>query len=112
MNSAELSPETLANRIDRALNAAQAENIAQRIQAKDTSVWTTDDAVAKQIANSLGWLSVAGEMTGVADELREFAEEVRHEFQHVMVCGMGGSSLCPEMLARTFGHQAGFPELV
>ena len=112
MNSAELSPETLANRIDKALAEAQAENIAQRVKAKDASVWTTDDAVAKQIANSLGWLNVAGEMTGVADELREFAEEVRHEFQYVMVCGMGGSSLCPEMLARTFGHQAGFPELL
>ena len=112
MNSAELSPETLASRRDKALAQAQAENIAQRILAKDTAVWTTNDAVAKQIANSLGWLDVAGEMTGVADELREFAEEVRHKFQHVMVCGMGGSSLCPEMLARTFGHQAGFPELL
>jgi len=112
MNSAELSPETLADRIDKAVAAAQAENIQQRILAKDASVWTTDDAVTKQIANSLGWLNVAGEMTGVADELREFAEEVRHKFQYVMVCGMGGSSLCPEMLARTFGHQAGFPELL
>jgi len=112
MNSAELFPETLANRIDKALAEAQAANIQQRILAKDASVWTTDDSVAKQIANSLGWLNVAGEMSGVVDELREFAEEVRHKFKHVMVCGMGGSSLCPEMLAQTFGHQAGFPELL
>ena len=112
MNSAELSPETLAHRIDKALAEAQAKNIAQRIVAKDASVWTTDDSVAKMIVNSLGWLNVAGEMTGVVGELREFAEEVRHKFKHVMVCGMGGSSLCPEMLAQTFGHQAGFPELL
>ena len=95
MNSAELSPETLAHRIDKALAEAQAKNIAQRIVAKDASVWTTDDSVAKMIVNSLGWLNVAGEMTGVVGELREFAEEVRHKFNHVMVCGMGGSSLCP-----------------
>src|SRR5689334_15816398 len=112
MNPAELFPETVANRIDKALDEADSKNIQQRISDKDASVWTTDDAVAKMIGNSLGWLNVAGEMMGVADELREFAEEVRHKFQYVMVCGMGGSSLCPEMLARTFGHQAGFPELL
>ena len=112
MNAAELFPETVANRIDTALAEADSENIQERIIAKDASVWTTDDSVAKMIGNSLGWLNVAGEMLGVADELREFAEDVRHKFKHVMVCGMGGSSLCPEMLARTFGHQAGFPELL
>src|SRR5689334_20775541 len=112
MNSAELFPETLANRIDKALAEAQAANIQQRILVQDASVWTSDDSVAKQIANSLGWLNVAGEMSSVVDEVREFAEEVRHKFKHVMVCGMGGSSLCPEMLAQTFGHQAGFPELL
>ena len=112
MNAAELFPETVANRIDKALDEADSKNIQQRISDKDASVWTTDDSVAKMIGNSLGWLNVAGEMMGVAGELREFAEEVRHTFDYVMVCGMGGSSLCPEMLARTFGHQAGFPELL
>ena len=52
---------------------------------------------SKIIKNSLGWLTVAGEMIGVVDELVEFAESIRSRgFQHVMVCGMGGSSLCPE----------------
>ncbi|HET9526524.1 MAG TPA: hypothetical protein VFO99_10170, partial [Pyrinomonadaceae bacterium] len=59
-----------------------------------------------------GWLTVAGEMLDVVGELREFAEGVRRKFHHVMVCGMGGSSLCPEVLARTFGQQPGFPELL
>ena len=112
MNSAELFPEALAARIDKAVAQAQTENIVQRIVAKDASVWTTDDSVAKMIGNSLGWLSVAGEMVGVVGELREFAAEVKQRFRHVMVCGMGGSSLCPEVLARTFGKQAGFPELL
>jgi glucose-6-phosphate isomerase len=86
--------------------------IAERILQKDASVWTTDESVAKMIRNSLGWLNVAGEMIGVVGELREFADEVREKFDHVMVCGMGGSSLCPEVLARTFGPQPGFPELL
>lgn len=112
MNSAEFSPDALAARIHEALQDAQTANIAQRILDKDASVWTTDESLAKTIGNSLGWLTVAGEMLRVVGELREFAEEVRRKFRHVMVCGMGGSSLCPEVLARTFGQPAGFPELL
>ena len=111
LKSAEF-PETLIKRIDQAFAEAEAENIAQRILAKDRSVWTTDESVAKMIGNSLGWLTVAKEMLGVVGELREFADEARQKFRHVMVCGMGGSSLCPEVLARTFGRQEGFPELL
>jgi glucose-6-phosphate isomerase len=52
-------------------------------------------------------------MIGVAGELIEFADVIRNRgFKHVMVCGMGGSSLCPEVLARTFGRQSGHPELL
>jgi transaldolase/glucose-6-phosphate isomerase len=51
-------------------------------------------------------------MTRAVGELREFAGEVRQKFRHVMVCGMGGSSLCPEVLAQTFGQQPEFPELL
>lgn len=112
MNSTEFFPPMLLNRINKAFEDAQSANVAERIWTKDTSVWTSDESVAKTIKNSLGWLTVAEEMTGVVDELREFAEEVRGKFRHVMVCGMGGSSLCPEVLARTFGRQEGFPELL
>ena len=112
MNSAEFFPDALAARINQALLDAETANIAQRVLAKDASVWTADGSVAKMIENSLGWLNVAGEMRGVVGELREFADEVRQKFRHVMVCGMGGSSLCPEVLARTFGRQPGFPELL
>ena len=87
--------------------------VAERIWARDASLWKTDAESVKIINNSLGWLTVAEEMLGVAGELTSFAESVRARgFQHVMVCGMGGSSLCPEVLARTFGRQAGFPELL
>ncbi len=97
-----------------ALAEAEQANVVQRIWEKDASLWKTEEAHQKIITNSLGWLTVPLEMLEVADELRTFAETVRDEakFQHVMVCGMGGSSLCPEVLRQTFGQQGEFPELL
>ena len=87
--------------------------VAKRIWQKDATLWKSDPDNIKNINNSLGWLTVADEMIGVVDDLVEFARSIRDRgFQHVMVCGMGGSSLCPEVLARTFVRQAGFPELL
>ncbi|HKR23087.1 MAG TPA: hypothetical protein VJS17_10860, partial [Pyrinomonadaceae bacterium] len=103
----------LAPRLNAAVHEAETAGVAKRLFDKDASLWKSDDASRKMIRNSLGWLTVAEEMTGVAGELSEFAETIRSRgFQYVMVCGMGGSSLCPEVLARTFGRQAGFPELL
>jgi transaldolase / glucose-6-phosphate isomerase len=103
----------LAERLNGAVREAEQSTVAKRIWRKDAALWKTDDASHKQIRNSLGWLTVPDEMIGVAGELNEFAEMIRGRgFRHVMVCGMGGSSLCPEVLARTFGPQPGFPELL
>jgi transaldolase/glucose-6-phosphate isomerase len=103
----------LTDRVNSAMEAAVVDEVARRIWSKDSSLWKSDENNTKVIKNSLGWLTVADEMLGVADELVEFAETIRARgFQHVMVCGMGGSSLCPEVLARTFSRQEGFPELL
>jgi glucose-6-phosphate isomerase len=113
MKSKVFIPGPLADRVDRAMEAAVDDRVAERIRQKDASLWKSDPAAVKVIDNALGWLTVAGEMLGVADQLTEFAETIRARgFRHVMVCGMGGSSLCPEVLAQTFGPQAGFPELL
>jgi glucose-6-phosphate isomerase len=112
MNSAEFFPDALKTRINLAIYQARVSLVAKRMRAKDASLWTTDESAARMIRNSLGWLNVAAEMTGVVGELRAFADEVRQKFKHVMVCGMGGSSLCPEVLAQTFGQQPEFPELL
>ena len=89
-------------------------NVIERIWNKDATLWKNEESNQKIIINSLGWLTVATQMLAVADELRSFADNVRAsgDFQHVMVCGMGGSSLCPEVLRQTFGRQEGFPELL
>jgi glucose-6-phosphate isomerase len=95
------------------LEDAAEERVVERIWKKDASLWKEESAHEKIIANSLGWLTVSGQMLAVADDLKSFAESVRAAgFQHVMVCGMGGSSLCPEVLRQTFGRQTGFPELL
>src|SRR4026208_2391561 len=103
----------LAERANEAIQAASADHLAKRILEKDASLWKSDEPSTRMIKNSLGWLTVADEMSGVAAELVAFANTIRAEgFRHVMVCGMGGSSLCPEVFARTFGKQDGFPELL
>jgi transaldolase / glucose-6-phosphate isomerase len=96
------------------LARAQHENAIQRIWDKDASLWKTDEAHQKIIRNSLGWLHVATEMSLVADDLVTFADEIRGPggFNQVMLCGMGGSSLCPEVVRQTFGHQSGYPNLL
>lgn len=89
-------------------------NVIERIWNKDGTLWKQEHSHQKIIVNSLGWLTVASQMLKVANELKRFAENVRASgnFDHVMVCGMGGSSLCPEVLRQTFGPQEGFPELL
>ncbi len=99
--------------VAQAIAEAQDRDLVRRIWRRDATVWKAEDAHQKIIRNSLGWLSVPGKMAAVADELTAFAEQIRGAgFKHVMVCGMGGSSLCPEVLRQTFGVQQSFPELL
>lgn len=89
-------------------------NVIERLWNKDATLWKQEESHQKIIANSLGWLTVPTQMLAAVAELKSFADSVRAsgDFQHVMVCGMGGSSLCPEVLRQVFGRQDGFPELL
>jgi glucose-6-phosphate isomerase len=101
-------------RVRTALADAQSAHVIERIWSKDVSLWKSEPAHQKIISNSLGWLTVAPQMLDVSTDLKSFANEIRrsNEFGHVMVCGMGGSSLCPEVLRQTFGRQTDSPELL
>jgi len=113
MNLMECALGNIEERTTQAIEAAAAEDLAKRIWRKDATLWKDDESNQKIIRNALGWLTVPDEMIGVIDELTEFADLVRQRgFQTAMVCGMGGSSLCPEVLARTFGRHPDFPELI
>jgi glucose-6-phosphate isomerase len=97
---AERIPAALAEQIDAALAQAVAVNWAERIWARDATVWTHDDRVAALIGNRLGWLDLPFNMSDEVEILQAFAEGIRGEgFIGAVVCGMGGSSLAPEVLA-------------
>lgn len=100
--------------VSNAIKEADKDDVMRRIWRKDAALWKSDEAHQKIIKNALGWLTVADKMVGVEDDLIAFADRIRgaRDFKHVMLCGMGGSSLCPEVLRRTFGKQEGYPELL
>jgi transaldolase / glucose-6-phosphate isomerase len=78
-----------------------------RLWARDASLWTGADESAW-----LGWLDIIAAQRDAAAEHAAFGTEIRREgFTHALLLGMGGSSLAPEVLARTFGAVAGAPAL-
>ena len=87
-----------------------ADRVVARIRAGDYRVWRDDPT---EIADRLGWMSVIGEMQERIGELTAFAEGVRAAgYRYVVLLGMGGSSLGPEVLRRTCGSREGFPQLL
>ena len=98
-------PEALASATKRSVEDWNAGGKIRRLWQRDASLWTGTDE-----ANWLGWLDVVEEQIVQLGELRRLAEEAK-DFSDVLLLGMGGSSLCPEVLARTFGRIQGFPQL-
>ena len=79
----------------------------KRLWAHDASLWTNTDE-----GQWLGWLDIVAQQIADADKFKSLAEEIRAgKFSHALLLGMGGSSLCPEVMAFTFGRAAGFPEM-
>ncbi len=96
--------------VDETLKELEKETFAERLWRKDPSLWARSAAKKKEIAARLGWLDVHEKMAGRLDELREVAREGR-AFTDVVLLGMGGSSLCPDVLRHTFGSAKGHPRL-
>jgi transaldolase/glucose-6-phosphate isomerase len=98
--------------VEERLTGWQKTGLASRLWRKDPAIWSADPAVP-ELTDRLGWLALATSVSGEAGELKAFAEEIRGEgFRHVVLLGMGGSSLAPEVFQRTFGNASGYPELV
>ncbi|QJA06582.1 phosphoheptose isomerase [Thermosulfurimonas marina] len=77
--------------------------------AQDPSIFTPEPEIQARIAQRLGWIKAVERMEPKLPELKAFAEEVRGEFEEVLWCGMGGSSLFPLALSLIFGPQEGYP---
>jgi transaldolase/glucose-6-phosphate isomerase len=96
-------PPDLRDAVDAEIARAVRQSWADRLWDGDTTLWTTDDAVSELISNRLGWLDVPADFREQIDVLEAFSLGVRSEgFAGAVVCGMGGSSLAPEVLARSF----------
>ncbi len=102
----------LAPFVARRLTAMRKTRFAERFWTRDPTLWTSDPSIAPKIANRLGWLSVIEPMRKEAAKLREFALSTRADgLTHALLLGMGGSSLCPDVLRRTFGVAPGAIDL-
>ncbi len=90
-------PDDLAKAVEESLEDWKKTDKISRIWAKDASVWTNTDE-----AKWLGWLSSVDVELNDLQKYRDFADDVK-SFESIVLLGMGGSSLCPEVLAITFG---------
>lgn len=100
-------PQPLRADVEAAAAAWDAADGTRRLWARDASLWTGADE-----AKWLGWLAAPDEAAAAIPSLDAFAAELRAAgFTDVLLLGMGGSSLCPEVLAETFGPQPGAPRL-
>src|SRR6266498_1618859 len=100
-------PEPLAKQVAAAISDWREGDKVRRLWQRNASLWTNSDE-----AQWLGWLDVVEQQLADAPKFQKFAEEVREEnCSDILLLGMGGSSLCPEVLAKTFGQIQGFPRL-
>ena len=87
-------------------------NFTSRLYSHDATVWKTEEEHTKIINNSLGWTEVYNWSLNALPEVNAFAAEAKKDYNHVVLMGMGGSSLAPEVLRVLFGKQEGWPELL
>jgi transaldolase / glucose-6-phosphate isomerase len=79
----------------------------RRMWLRDASLWSGKDE-----ANWLGWLGITEDQIANSAHLKAIAAEVKQAgFSHILLLGMGGSSLAPEVLQMTYGDQPGYPRL-
>jgi transaldolase/glucose-6-phosphate isomerase len=100
-------PEPLAGAVETSLDEWKKNNKVERLWQRDASLWTGADE-----SNWLGWLGITEEQIANIAALEQIAEDVKLSgYAFALLLGMGGSSLCPEVLAMTFGKIQGAPEL-
>ncbi len=98
----------------RAMNTLVENDTIARVWRRDVTVWTKDPAGAdaRSIANRLGWLDVPTGMQPEIARVQALADEVRRDgIRTVYLLGMGGSSLCAEVMGSVFGIADGFADL-
>ena len=99
-------PAELDTAVKSTLEDWKKNNKVQRLWARDASLWTNSDE-----SHWLGWLGIAEEQAAQREQFARIAADIRAAgFTHALLLGMGGSSLCVEVLKLTFGRIGGHPE--
>ncbi len=101
-------PADADKKVKESLERWQASGMVRRIWACDPAVWTGDDE-----GKWLGWLTITEDQIAHAEHLARTADDIRAAgFTHALLLGMGGSSLCVEVMEKTFGSAPGFPKML
>ncbi len=102
---------TYQDAVDKTLKNLEATHANERIWQHDGSLWKDNPQIIAKINDRLGWLDTLKTIDFA--RLKQIQTEVKGSgLRHVVLLGMGGSSLAPEVLFQTFGAQAGFPHLL
>ena len=100
-------PDALKKQVDDAVADWSKGDKVRRLWQRDAALWTNTDE-----SQWLGWLDIVEQQNANVPAFQKFAREVKNEnFTDILLLGMGGSSLCPEVLAKTYGQIDGFPQL-
>src|SRR5450755_765305 len=100
-------PAGLSDEVKKNLNEWRAKGKISLLWQHDASLWTSDDE-----AKWLGWLDITDEQLANVTKFNDLASEVKAAgFSDILLLGMGGSSLCPEVLSLTYPQTSGFPRL-
>jgi transaldolase / glucose-6-phosphate isomerase len=100
-------PDKLAGDVNASLEEWKKSGKVKRLWQKDASLWTGADE-----DKWLGWLDITEKQIEDLDNLKNIAADIKQaSFKNALLLGMGGSSLCPEVLRKTFGKTAGYPDL-
>ncbi len=104
-------PADMASAFDAATSDWTSNRKVARFWNRDKSLWTAaSDGTSED--KWMGWIDIVEEQATQADRFREIGAQIHAGgYRNVVLLGMGGSSLCPEVLSVTFGHQPGFPAL-
>jgi glucose-6-phosphate isomerase len=112
MASYTLSPNRWQEPANRTIKELQSKSAVKRVWDRDPTLWKSEPEHQREISQRLGWLTVMDTMREQVDEMVAFRNELSEAgIQNVVLCGMGGSSLCPEVLRITFGSAQGCPRL-
>ena len=100
-------PDKLAGDVNASLQDWKKSGKVQRLWQKDSLLWTGNDE-----DKWLGWLDITEQQIEDVEKLKLIAADIKKAaFKSALLLGMGGSSLCPEVLRMTFGKTSGFPDL-